>query len=182
MWTVGTAVAREELAISRHLQSAIEGAKIPADSKILDAPTGYGRHAHWLSKLGYQVVAVDWDADRIEIARRTAPKAAKEIVWMVANLEEHNSVGEGGFDAMVCIHYFSKNIVYRAHEALKPGGVLIMETFGGQGGNWRGLPPGGWIAESIAGKFHIILLDENRVGPSRRNASIKLIARKAAPA
>lgn len=156
----------------------MDAAGLTTGAKILDAPTGYGRHAHWLAKRGYAVVALDWDAARIDHARETTPKAGIEIFWRVANLEEPSGLMDGSFDAMVCIHYFSENIVARAFEALKPGGILIFETYGGQGGNWRDLPAKGWIVKALRDRFVTIAVEEIPVGPSKQSVALKVVARK----
>lgn len=164
--------------ISLYLQSCLERVPLRTGLRVLDAPTGYGRHAHWLSQRGCAVVGVDLDAERVKSARQAAPVVPNEVVWKVANLEEQSAIFDGSFDLMVCVHYFAESIIERALEALKPNGLFVLETFGGQGNNWRDLPSQGWASKAIAGRFHIVSLKENPVGPTKSNVSLRLLARK----
>lgn len=157
-------------------------ASLPSDvyarSKVLDAPTGYGRHAYWLAQRGLSVVALDLDATRIKAARVANPLVSDRIIWKVADLQKPSLIFDGTFDLMVCIHYFSSDIVRRAVEALKPKGYFILESFGGQGGNWRGLPLKGWARKCLEENFDIITLREASVGPLKKNVTLKVLAKK----
>ena len=160
----------------------VDVATLAASRKKKNGPSmqpSYGRHAHWLSRQGYFVVAVDWDAERVNSARLAPVAGPREVIWKVANLQEPSSIFDSSFDLMICVHYFAESIVDRAVEALKPGGLLVLETFGGQGNNWRDLPSKGWASRALDGKFEILSLKENPVGPSKSNVSLRLLARKA---
>jgi 2-polyprenyl-3-methyl-5-hydroxy-6-metoxy-1,4-benzoquinol methylase len=168
-----------EARISQYLQTCLENAAFGPGTKVLDAPTGYGRHAHWLARQGYRVVAVDWDAERVNAARLATVGKPQEVVWKVADLQEPSAVFDGSFDLMVCVHYFADSIVNRALEALKPGGLFLLETFEGHGENWRGLPPNGWASGALAERFELLSLREIPTGPSKSNVSLRVLARKA---
>lgn len=43
---------------------------LPVGARVLDVPCGQGRHAHLLAEAGYDVDAVDYSADLLEIARK----------------------------------------------------------------------------------------------------------------
>lgn len=164
--------------ISPFLRSVITRGEIPALGRVLDAPTGYGRHSYCLALKGFSVVAADWDANRLDAARMANPAVAAEIEWRVADLRTHSETFDGSFDLMVCTHYFSPDIVDRAMEALKPNGFFLLESFGGQGENWRDLPLKGWARNRLETDFDIITLREGPVGPLKENVTLKILAKK----
>ncbi|MEQ8666684.1 MAG: class I SAM-dependent methyltransferase [Rhodospirillales bacterium] len=106
---------------------------IPAQGLVLDLACGGGRHTGLLLDLGYRVVAVD--RDTAAIGERLGGRDGSEIV--TADLEDGvPPFGAGGalsgrrFDGIVVVNYLHRPLMAELAAALKPGGVLIYETFG----------------------------------------------------
>lgn len=94
----------------------------------LDAASGAGRNALHLARLGYDVTAVDISREGL---RRLATRAIAEslpIHIVHADLEEL-SFPDCVFDVIVNTRFLLRRLfpVYRS--ALKPGGLLIFETY-----------------------------------------------------
>lgn len=92
---------------------------------FLDLACGTGRHAKWLAREGYQVEAVDRDAAalaKLAGIERISTRCVdlESGVWPYA--ERH-------FDGVVVSRYLHRPLLPLLPELLKPGGVLIYETF-----------------------------------------------------
>jgi SAM-dependent methyltransferase len=104
-------------------------------SKILDAPTGYGRVAIPLARRGCDVVGVDHSAALL--ARAEAERARNDLSGVVFLRHDlRDPLPTGGFD--VALNLFS-SLGYGSEEedltilknlwgALRPGGTLFIET------------------------------------------------------
>jgi len=98
--------------------------------KVLDLGCGNGYVANQLSKLGYDVVAVDQAEDGIEVARTAYPHVRFELV----SLEEERLVDLiGEVDCVVSLevleHLFSpRRLFEQSAKLLRPGGHLILST------------------------------------------------------
>ena len=100
-------------------------ALIPTGGRVLDVACGSGRHARLLANLGYQVEAVDRDALAL-----AALDGSQRITTRIADLEN----GPWPFDAACFDGVIVSNYLYRPRfdaliDVLRPGGVLIYETF-----------------------------------------------------
>src|SRR3546814_2898978 len=80
------------------------------------------------------------------------------------------------FDLVLVIHYYSEGVIRWAQEILKPGGSLILETFGGHGQNWLALPTPGRVSDLLTGGFNIVSLTERKVGPLKQSSVVKVLA------
>jgi len=106
-------------------------ALVPAGGWVLDLASGNGRHARFFLALGYRVVALDRTVEPFaDLAR--APGA--EVIQ--ADLEDGSPVFDPPgplagrtFEGIVVTNYLYRPILPRLVERLKPGGVLIYETF-----------------------------------------------------
>lgn len=98
---------------------------ICAGGAVLDVASGSGRHARYLSALGYRVIAVDIDVSDL---RDLSIDTNVEVVE--ADLESGSwPFGERRFDGIVVTNYLYRPHLPRLVESLAPGGVLIYETF-----------------------------------------------------
>lgn len=113
---------------------AAELAGVDPSADILDIPTGFGRHAIPLAKLGFHVIGVDRSGVQLSEARRLAGEV-EWPKWMQADFRELPFEDES-FDAVLCL--FS-SIGYRGEDGdrtafgqflrvLRPGRPLIIET------------------------------------------------------
>ncbi|MGC2275396.1 MAG: class I SAM-dependent methyltransferase [Candidatus Binatus sp.] len=94
----------------------------------LDIAAGRGRNSLALARAGITVVAVDYSAEATRILAATA-RAADLAVWpVVANLDNFH-LKDKSFDAIVNINFLDRALFPNFARALRPGGVLIADTF-----------------------------------------------------
>lgn len=103
---------------------------LPAAGTALDVACGRGRHALWLAGRGLSVRAVDRNADAIGALQDEADRQGLAIKAEVCDLEQGSwSLGHAAYDVIVVIHYLHRPLVPALIAALRPGGLLIYETF-----------------------------------------------------
>lgn len=113
---------------------------------MLDLACGSGRHLRYLSALGYSVVGVDRDEAALAASRATAGVEVR-----VADIEAGPwPFAPGEFDGVVVTNYLWRPLFANLVGALRPGGVLIYETFA-LGNERHGRP---------ANPDHLLLRDE----------------------
>ncbi|MGO8804398.1 class I SAM-dependent methyltransferase [Candidatus Binatus sp.] len=102
-------------------------ARIPR-GVALDVAAGRGRNALALARAGMRVLAVDRSAEAMRIVAAAA-RAARLAIWpVVANLDSFHFKDES-FDVIVNINFLDRALFPEFVRALKPGGILIAETF-----------------------------------------------------
>jgi len=74
------------------------------------------------------VIAVDRDADSLATAREFAATAGVRVDWQQADLEDAWP-DWGLFDAVLVFNYLDRPRFPRALESVRPGGLLIAESF-----------------------------------------------------
>ncbi len=97
---------------------------IPKEGLVLDLAAGAGRHALYLAKLGYAVLAVDRDIDALEpLEEYSIQIEALDLeaeLWPLQNRQ---------FAGIVVNNYLYRPYLDLLPEMLVDGGVLIYETF-----------------------------------------------------
>ena len=92
---------------------------------MLDLACGAGRNARHLARLGYQVEAVDRDS-----AALATLAGVDRISTRCADLEAAPwPYGADRFDGIVATNYLYRPLLPALLDALRPGGVVIYETF-----------------------------------------------------
>ncbi len=140
----------------------------------LDIACGGGRHTRLLASLGIHVMAIDRD-----IAGLGDLKARAEVEIVEADLETPRNgayglpIGDRGFDGIVIANYLFRPLFPAIFAALKPGGILIYETFATGNENIRRprnpdhLLARGELLERVGDGFDVIAFEEGMVmGPS----------------
>jgi SAM-dependent methyltransferase len=134
-----------------------------------------------LADCGYNVVAVDKDVSRLGSLENSKIDSLRpsSIHSICADLTNRLPFNHLTFTAIVCVHYPVQTALAEFHRTLQSGGVLYIETFGGQGGNYLQLPKTGEVREFLKGyEFHVY--QERSVGPTAYGAgALTLLARKA---
>jgi tellurite methyltransferase len=94
----------------------------------LDVAAGRGRNSLPMARAGIKVVAVDFSEPAMQTLA-VAVRSERLAVWpVVANLDSFQLRDES-LDAIVNINFLDRALFPKFSRALKPGGVLIAETF-----------------------------------------------------
>jgi 2-polyprenyl-3-methyl-5-hydroxy-6-metoxy-1,4-benzoquinol methylase len=89
----------------------------------LDIACGMGRHSKYLASLGFMVDALDISSVAIASLKGLKNIEAKEVDFDVYKLKENS------YDLIVCVYFLKRSLFEQMINALKPNGILIMETF-----------------------------------------------------
>ena len=107
--------------------------RLAPNSRILCLADGEGRNGVYLATLGHKVTAVDQTRVGLEKAKKLAEQKQVSIETIKADLAEYD-LGVESWDCIVSIFFHIPSAV-RAHiypriiTALKPGGILILESY-----------------------------------------------------
>lgn len=103
---------------------------LPPAGDALDLACGSGRHAIWLAEAGFSTTAVDRDATAVEALNREAARRGWPLRAKVVDLESGQPfLDPDTFDVVVGFHYLHRPLFPALVAALRPGGVLVYETF-----------------------------------------------------
>ena len=105
----------------------------PSIRRVLDAGCGNGSFTASLADAGFDMYGIDLSESGVRVATREQGGKAKFAVASV--YDDYRTVfpGVDSFDAVVAIEvvehlYNPRELVRRAHEALRPGGLFIVTT------------------------------------------------------
>jgi 2-polyprenyl-3-methyl-5-hydroxy-6-metoxy-1,4-benzoquinol methylase len=105
-------------------------ALLPRSGVALDVACGRGRNAFWLASHGLSVHAVDRDESAVSHVRAVASAAGLTIDARVQDLEVlAPDLGQARYDTIVAVHYLHRPLFPHLIAALRPGGLLVYETF-----------------------------------------------------
>jgi SAM-dependent methyltransferase len=96
--------------------------------RALDLAAGEGRNAVFLAQYGFEVDAVDISPVGLRKAEALAAERGVAINTIVANLEEYD-LGVERYEVVANFYYLQRDLTEKIKRALKPGGVVIYETF-----------------------------------------------------
>jgi SAM-dependent methyltransferase len=103
---------------------------LPRTGDALDVACGRGRHAIWLAESGLTTTAVDHDGAAIEALNREAERRDLPLRAEKVDLENGQPFpAPDSFDVIVGFHYLHRPLFPALVAALRPGGVLVYETF-----------------------------------------------------
>jgi tellurite methyltransferase len=97
--------------------------------KALDIAMGAGRNAVYLAKEGFEVEGVEIAPDAVDKALELAKSEHVEIATVVADLENDYRLPPSAFDLIICFYYLHRPLITEIKKALKPGGVVVYETY-----------------------------------------------------
>ena len=111
------------------LVEAIEGAK---PGRALDVAMGQGRNALFLAQRGWAVTGFDISNEGLNVARANAKRAGVPLTVQRSSIEDF-SYGETQWDLIALIYVpngaHEGAAMTRLARALKPGGLLVIESF-----------------------------------------------------
>ncbi len=103
---------------------------LPWGGKALDVACGAGRNALLLAGAGLSVTAVDRDTGVIARLAQVARRLQLPLQAHASDLEMAGAdLGEGAYDLVLVIHYLHRPLFPALVRALRPGGLLLYETF-----------------------------------------------------
>lgn len=156
---------------------------VPAGT-VLDYACGSGRHARWLARHAFKVEAVDRDADAL-----ASMAAEPAITPRLADLEGGPwPFDERGFDAVIVTNYLYRPRFDAMLGCLRPGGVLIYETFMigherfGRPSNPEFLLRPGELLQRLEQAFTIVAFEQGTVAYPRPSVVQRVCAVKAVEA
>jgi SAM-dependent methyltransferase len=94
--------------------------------RVLDVACGSGRNARFFLARGDRVIGIDRARDALVKARAGAADSPLGLIQ--ADLEEF-PLPAARFDVVVNIRYLQRSLAPQLRRALRPGGVLVFETF-----------------------------------------------------
>ena len=107
------------------LKQKMDGLK---KGKALVLAMGEGRNAVYLAQNGFDVTGVDISEVAIEKCNRLAEERNTAVNAVVADLTDYD-MGKGQFDLITKFYYYEPSIFPQIIDALKPGGMFILEQF-----------------------------------------------------
>jgi SAM-dependent methyltransferase len=108
---------------------------IPLHSKLLDIACGRGRHAIYLNTQGYDVTGIDLSVENIRFAKQFENDTLRFFVHDMRELY-YDRYFDVAFNLFTSFGYFATDeqhigSLINFHNALKPGGLLILDYFNG---------------------------------------------------
>jgi len=101
-----------------------------ATGRALDLACGRGRNALYLARESFQVEAWDRDAGALEELRATAGSLGlAALTTRLVDLEQTPAIPPASFDLIAVFYYLQRDLTPQIVRALKPGGLLVYETF-----------------------------------------------------
>ena len=138
---------------------------IPASGVVLDIACGSGRHARLLADMRYRVEAVDRDKAAVALLA-----GVPGITTRLADLEQQPwPYSPSSFDGVVVTNYLYRPRFDALINLLKPGGVLIYETFMvgnealGKPSNPDYLLRPHELLERVRGRLDVVAFEQGRV-------------------
>ena len=96
--------------------------------RALDLACGDGRNARWLAELGFAVDAVDVSDVAIGALRLAAEARELSVDARVLDAAQ-DALPVAEYDVVVVVHFLQRDVFGSLQAALRPGGVLLYETF-----------------------------------------------------
>jgi len=136
---------------------------------VLDLACGEGRHARYLAGLGCRVEALDRDSAALAALSGVAGVAThcidlEQSPWLCA---------EGSFDGIIVTNYLHRPLAPRLIKALRPGGILIYETFAagnerlGRPSNPEFLLRKDELLQWVHGRLQVLAFEQGLIGQAK---------------
>lgn len=145
----------------------------------LDMPCGSGRHCILLAEHQLRVVGADLDAATLADTARGVPALTRPYVSLVRlDATRPLPFRDSVFDLVLVVHFPLCNLLESITPLIRPGGYLIVETFGAHGQNWASLPRRGLVREMLGQWFQFLEYNETRVRRAPDRVTLRAIGRK----
>ena len=108
---------------NKPIKLVTEYAKLATGKQALDIACGMGRHSKYLASIGFEVDALDVSSVAIESLQNIPNIHANEVDFDTYTLPKES------YDLIVCTYFLERRLFPQMIEALKPNGIILMETF-----------------------------------------------------
>jgi SAM-dependent methyltransferase len=103
---------------------------IPRERRVLDVACGRGRHTRFLAAQGWDVLAIDRDADALAALEASTAGLPGAVTTACVDLEAaHVALGTRHFGGVLVFNYLHRPLIPALVAAVAPDGVLVYETF-----------------------------------------------------
>ena len=106
----------------------VDNIHILRKGKALDVAMGEGRNGVYLATQGFDVTGLDISEKGLEKAHALAAKNNVAIQTKVVDLEKAK-LESNTYDLILCTYYMDRGILKKFYDALKPGGMVLVETY-----------------------------------------------------
>lgn len=106
----------------------VENLHLLPKGKTLDIAMGEGRNGAYLATKGFDVLGLDISEKGLQKARQLAESQNAKIETKVVDLETH-TLKKNAYDLIICTYYMQRDLFPQFMEALKPGGMALVETY-----------------------------------------------------
>ena len=96
--------------------------------KTLDIAMGEGRNGVFLATQGFEVIGIDISEIGLNKAQALAKEHGVTIKTQLVDLERHQ-FSEEAYDLIICTYYLQRDLFPKIVKALKPGGMVVVETY-----------------------------------------------------
>lgn len=110
-------------------QFLVDNIDLVPRGRALDVAMGRGRNAIYLAEMGFEVEGVDASLEAVEQALAVARNAGVSIRVRVEDLEKIPYFEEEAYDLVICFNYLQRSLMPEMKNWVKPGGMLVYETF-----------------------------------------------------
>jgi 2-polyprenyl-3-methyl-5-hydroxy-6-metoxy-1,4-benzoquinol methylase len=133
---------------------------LAADAAVLDAGSGFGQYAYYMSSFGWQISAVDVKSEQVEDCNRffTQINRSNRVRFEVADLTEFREPEKFHLALSVDVmeHIADDVSVFRnIYLSLKPGGILLVSTPSDRGGSDANGHHASFIDEHVRDGYNI---------------------------
>ena len=106
----------------------VDNIHILRKGKALDVAMGEGRNGVYLATQGFDVTGLDISEKGLEKAHALAAKNNVIVKTKVVDLEKAE-LESNTYDLILCTYYMDRGIYKKFYDALKPGGMVLVETY-----------------------------------------------------
>jgi SAM-dependent methyltransferase len=101
---------------------------LPRRGRALEVAMGTGRNALYLASLGYEMTGIDVSGVAVKRCRQEAARRGLHVEAVQADLESFE-LPQAAYDVVINLYYLQRDLAPQLEGALRPGGVLVFESF-----------------------------------------------------